>query len=413
VPSLQVGRYETDMQSITRGGLCLLLALVSGALRLAAAKTATIQGTITDETGKPIRGATIAASRGDELVARFSTDDGKYDITLEDGTYDLTVQAYGNTSKDEKKDIVQKNETNFTLTPRFNLSQLSSAEIQQLLPAGQETRLLASECIRCHGFSNPARAGSMSASGWEQFLSRMTDGRHWNNPYSTGEVIGLPPPPDYKERLPVLSTMLEKYFGPDSPYFGSDSARPTIDEIKHVPLTEDVLRATVHEFKIPTEDVGADSILTDDSGNAWFRETQESGNKIGKFDPAARKFTEYPLPIPDARPNSVVMGKDGLVWIPLTARKIRATLASLDPRTGEVITYDFPGNNDRPHTTSIDQDGNIWMSGTGLLTFDVKTHQFKQYKLPIPSGTGSSDNTWQGWHNLPGERLLSTKLFST
>jgi hypothetical protein len=56
---------------------------------------------MTDETGKPIRGAMIAASRGDELVARFSEDDGKYDITLEDGTYDLTVVWFTETMKDK------------------------------------------------------------------------------------------------------------------------------------------------------------------------------------------------------------------------------------------------------------------------------------------------------------------------
>ena len=56
--------------------------------------------------------------------------------------------------------------------------------------------------------------------------------------------------------------------------------------------------------------------------------------------------------------------------------------------------------------TAIDPDGNIWMSGTGLLKFDVQTHQFKQYKLPIPTGTEYSENTWQGWHNLPGKPHL-------
>lgn len=395
------------MQSITQRALSVFLSFVCAAMRLAASNTATIHGIVTDTAGKPIRGAMITASKGDELVARFSQADGRYEITLLTGTYDLNVKAYGYASKNQTQDATQGGETNFSLTPRFNLTQLTSAEVEQLLPDNQETRLLASECIRCHGLTYPARRAGMSTSEWAGFLPMMTESRHWDNPYSGGEFKGTGSDvTDYRDRLSALSKALGTYFGPGSPFFGPDSERPTIDQIKHLRLSDDVLGATIHEYKIPTRDVGAHSIMTDDSGNAWFSEIQERGNKIGKFDWQTKDFTEYPLPIPESRPHTGVIGKDGTIWMPLTARKIHATLASLDPRTGNITTYDFPGNNTRPHTTAIDPDGNIWMSGTGLLKFDVKTHQFKQYKLPIPTGTEYPENTWQGWHNLPGKPHL-------
>ena len=33
----------------------------------------------------------------------------------------------------------------------------------------------------------------------------------------------------------------------------------------------------------------------------------------------------------------------------------------------------------------------------------MNTHEFKEYKLPIPKGTEYSQNTWQAWDNLPGK----------
>jgi streptogramin lyase len=395
------------MKPITRRGLHVFLVVVCAGMRLAAANTATIHGMVTDNTGKPIRGAMITASKGDELVARFSRADGRYEITLPSGTYNLNVKAYGFDPKSLMQDAAHTGETNFSLTPRFNLSQLTSAEVEQLLPDNREIRLIASECIRCHALTYPARRAGMSASDWAYFLPRMTDSRHWDNPYSGGEFKGSGSDvTDYKGRLSALSNALEKYFGPSSTTFGPAAAPLTIDKVHHLSVSDDVLNATIHEYNIPTRDVGAHSIMTDDAGNAWFSEIQERGNKIGKFDWQTKKFTEYQLPIPSSRPHTGVIDKDGIVWMPLTARNIPARLVSLDPKTGTITPYAFPGNPTRPHTTALDQDGNVWMSGTGLVEFDVKTKKFKEYKLPIPTGTEYSDNTWQGWHNLPAKPPL-------
>jgi virginiamycin B lyase len=293
------------------------------------------------------------------------------------------------------------------LTPNFRIDQLSGAEVEQLLPDNKQTRLIESECIRCHALTNPAKSAGMTASAWQLFLPRMTLKRHWDNPYSGGKFMGSgTPPTDYDDRLSDLSEGLEKYFGPNSLYFSPNSEPPKLDQIKHPPLTEAALKATVHEFDIPTRDVGAHSIMTDSEGNAWFSEIQESGNKIGEFIWRTQTFKEYPLPLPDLRPHTGVIGKDGLVWYPLTAHGIHEKLISLDPRTGKMVMYDFPGNPTIPHTTTLDHDGNIWMSGTGLLKFDVKTHKFAQYQLPIPTGTDYSENVWQSWHNLPGKPAL-------
>jgi DNA-binding beta-propeller fold protein YncE len=386
-------RTEIEMQPIIRRATPAFLALVFVVVRLGAAPTATVQGIITDKSGKPIRAAMITASKGDERVTRFSQADGKYEIKVQPGTYDLESRAYGYSVKRLTKDVSQPDGTSFSLNRSFTITQLTSAEVEQLLPDNQDTRLIASECLRCHGFTYPARGGGMSASTWEKFLSRMTDARHWDNPYSGEEFEGYGfDLTDYKDRLSALSKALEKYFGPASPFFGSDADLPTMEQIKLLPPSNDVLRTTFHEFDLPNRDVGVHGIAIDDSGNAWFSEIQQNGNKIGKSDWQTKKYTEYPLPIPHSRPHSGVIGKDGLVWVPLTASKINSAIRKFDQRGETFSIYKPPTPFAMPYGLTADnRTGSIWYTdpnGNFISRFDPKTGKFDEF--PIPSVQPSS-----------------------
>jgi streptogramin lyase len=332
----------------------------------------------------------ISAAQGTKLIARFSQADGKYSISLPAGSYDVKVEAYGFGSKRITKDSSQPGDVNFALTPTFGVAQLTSAEVEELLPNTDQARLLEIECIRCHALTYPARRAGMTAAEWSSFIPTMTRGRYFDDPAFSGD------------RLAALSAALEKYFGPDSPYFGPDATLKP-GQVKHAATTDAVLKATMHEFRVPTRDPFAHSITTDAQGNGWFSELSEHGNKIAKFNWETEEFTEYPLPWPHSGPHTGAFDKNGTLWMTLTGATIPAKLASLNPETGEIKTYDFPGNKARTHTLGIDNDGNVWMSGTTLLEFDVKSQQFKEYKLPIPKGTEYSKDTWQAWHNVPGK----------
>jgi virginiamycin B lyase len=355
-----------------------------------AATLTTIKGTVTDNTGKAIRGAMISANQGTKLIARFSQADGRYSITVPAGSYDVKADAYGFGSKRITKDSTQTDDTNFSLAPAFSVAQLTSAEVEELLPNTDQARLLEIECIRCHALTYPARRAGMTATEWSGFIPTMTRGRYFDDPAFSGD------------RLAALSAALEKYFGPDSQYFGPD-ATLSQNAVRHTTPTDAVLKATMHEFRVPTRDPFAHSITTDAQGNGWFSELSEHGNKIAKFNWETEEFTEYPLPWPHSGPHTGAFDKNGTLWMTLTGATIPAKLASLNPETGEIKTYDFPGNKARTHTLGIDNDGNVWMSGTTLLEFDVKSQQFKEYKLPIPKGTDYSKDTWQAWHNVPGK----------
>ena len=380
-------------------------------LGLVAVRTfaADIHGVVTDNARKPIRVAMISASKGIKLVARFSQADGRYEITLPSGTYDVAVKAYGYESKSLKTDAGRAVNTDFTMTPKFAVSQLSGAELEALLPDTPESRLLKVECVRCHSFTHVARRAGLTAAQWTSYLPHMTAPRQWGNPYAEGEFEGTTDTADRPDRVVALGVALEKYFGPKSPYFGPGGKPLTASDVKHVPLRDAVLSSTIYEYRVPTMNIGAHSIMADAQGNVWFSELQGSGNKVTAFNLASETFTEYPMPFPGSRPHTGVFGKDGIIWMPLSGAH-NPPLASLDPKTGTTKTYSFPGF--RAHTSAVDADGNIWITGSNFLKFDVKSLQFKEYKLPIPSGTEYNRNTQQGWHNLPGKPPQEVKRFT-
>jgi len=72
------------------------------------ASGAGIHGVVTDNAGKPVRGAMVKATLGGKTVTRFTQADGRYEIALPAGSYDLTVEAYGfNSKRQSNKDASQ------------------------------------------------------------------------------------------------------------------------------------------------------------------------------------------------------------------------------------------------------------------------------------------------------------------
>src|SRR5229473_1192913 len=103
------------MTKMMRRLLWPFLAMLLVSTGLTAADTG-FHGTITDEFGKPVRGAMVKAVSGYKTVARFSQADGKYDLALPPGNYSLSVDAFGFAGKRMAKDSSTSGETNFSLT---------------------------------------------------------------------------------------------------------------------------------------------------------------------------------------------------------------------------------------------------------------------------------------------------------
>jgi len=361
------------------------------------AATSVIHGTITDSSGKPLRGATISAKSGIKSITRFSQSDGKYEISVVAGTYDVTADVYGFAGKKVSVDTSKAGETNFSLAAaNLSLGRLTGSELESLLPDTRETRLLRSHCIECHSLPTVIHNRGKSAAEWKEFLPQMTHGAT-DEPFENA---------DPKE-LDALSAALEKDFGADSPYFNLDADGSQLKaHVKHVEPSDDALRATIIEYDVPTKISRPHSIEIDQRTNvAWFGEESYYGNKATRFDMQAEKFKEYPLLTEKARPHTGAVASDGRYWVALAHSNDPAKLASVDPETGEVKEYYWPEKKGpAAHTLTLDHSGNVWFSGGtsgDLWSFDAKKQQFASHAYAVPAAYPKG--TMQDWGEIPGE----------
>ncbi|MBS2031253.1 MAG: hypothetical protein JST54_25365 [Deltaproteobacteria bacterium] len=80
---------------------------------------------------------------------------------------------------------------------------------------------------------------------------------------------------------------------------------------------------TLTTYPIPTPASGPDSITVGPDGAAWFLETYQNANQVGRVDPTSGAITEYPLPAvmgdsggrdAGVNPGHLVTASDGLMY---------------------------------------------------------------------------------------------------
>lgn len=364
---------------------CLFLATAAFA-----APDAAIHGVVTDETGKPIRGAAVKAVAGYKEITRFSQKDGLYEITLPAGKYTVSAEAFGFAPNTQSANSPRTADLNFRLSSKIDVTRFSSAELESLLPDNQETRLIKANCLGCHSFATVLLMRGSRANIWKAFLPTMTRGRMSNPQFTPAQ-------------LTAISAALEKYFGPDAPYFGPNAAPPALDQVKHAEISDAALGATIREYTPPSTVAMSHSIMVDANDVAWFSEYDYQSNAIGRFDLKTEEFQEYRVPFPKSNPHTGVVGKDGRIWMSLAGGG-SAQLASVDPETGTVKTYSFGGDDHNTHTISMDAAGNIWTSGAASGVFNVKTEKFRAYKLPLPGAL--PPDTLGAWGTVGSEPIV-------
>ena len=387
------------MKSIVLKMFWLAQVVLLAAVCVSAADTQ-IHGVVTDNTGKPVRGAMVKASTKDKSVARFTQADGRYEITVPAGSYDVSVDAFGFGGKRLTKDTTQSGDLNFSLTPRMDVARLSDAELEQLVPEDVQGKLIKGTCIDCHGFSHLLLRRGYTAAEWSAFLPEMTHGRR------TQPVYG-------PEKLAALSAALEKYFGPNSPYFGPDADPPTPQQLKHPAISDAVLKATIREFTPPAgmESFVHSVTLTDgESGRpskftidphtesmVWFTQAglkwgAAGSSKIARFDPVTETFKEYETNV--HQNHTGVIDSQGRYWVAAANPGLdQAKLVMLDTKSGQIKSYKYPGKQQGAHSAVLDQAGNVWLSinappeggPSEVWFFDTEKEQFKTYKIPTPA----------------------------
>lgn len=153
---------------------------------------------------------------------------------------------------------------------------------------------------------------------------------------------------------------------------------------KTMPRPKDAAtKVIITEWDIPTASTATHDSAMSPDGTLYF--TDESAQYLGAFDIKTKTFKEYRPPVlPDVPKGiipgtrDVVVGKDGIVWMPTRNEKGDSVLLRFDPKTEK---YEWvPGAN--AQFISLGPDGKIW---AGFTRVDPATRK--------PDGTFNPSST--------------------
>jgi len=330
-----------------------------------------ISGVVTDDAGKPLRGAPVTARLENMSVSRYTDASGKYQITgLKPGSYKISATAYGYGSKTVDKEIsTSAADVAFSLKPNWNPTQISTAEYISAFGDDKDVRNVEGTCQTCHNFSWIMRRRGMTADEWKEFIPRM------------GTVFFIPELSP--EKLTDISASLEKVFGPDS-------STPTKEQVHHVNISDEALHATFRYYTPPTR-MFPHSVSIGADGKVWFTSFDYVSNRIDSFDPVKEQFQEFESPTPRSVPHNPWVTRNGQIWFSeLRGRK----LSTVDPETGKITEYPVP-EKAGIHTLREDSRGNILTSGN-VTKFDPHTQKFTVLGTPstYDVAVDAHDNVW-------------------
>ena len=109
----------------------------------------------------------------------------------------------------------------------------------------------------------------------------------------------------------------------------------------------------VEIYPVPTLDSEPQRLRFDAKGRLWFGEYV---GKIGMFEPASEKFTEYDLPFRGSA-YSIHVDPDGDVWVGSFERD---SMIRFDPDTKQMLEYPLPGTGAIVRDIWPDDEGRMW-----------------------------------------------------
>ncbi|MGK0298658.1 MAG: virginiamycin B lyase [Gammaproteobacteria bacterium] len=357
-------------------GVILTLSLINSTSLVLAAGDAFISGVVTDSGGKPVRGVTVKANLGSKTVSKYTNNAGHYRIEgLDPALHNVTVDGKGYALVNKEVDPSQNSELNFTLTSHMDVSRLVSAEMRFLIPETSDAIQVYDRCSNCHGLETALRSAGMPAAGWEAFLPGMTLRRSGTSQFDDALVAKM---------LPGVDILLghEGLLGP---------MKTELDysKVKFSALTDKALKATIIEWKIPTDEAMAHSVTVDEnSGMVWFSEIDVLSNKIGRFDPITETFAEFPIPVPESHAHTGTVMKDGRFIVAMATEggvdeKLIAATAD-----GELEIYSWPEKPQGARVVVKDptREDILWIvARNDTWSLNTKTKEFRAYPNPRPA----------------------------
>jgi streptogramin lyase len=357
--------------------LALLGILGTLGLAASAADAATITGTVMGPDGTPFRAAFVQARNASmKMTVSVLTDNqGKYLVeNLPAGDYRLSIRAIGYKA-DAKSGVKLTADQNLAQDFALQTGQVRWTDISiyqglQLLPEARGKRVLAENCLGCHGFQSKMAATVRDEDGWRSRVEFMRESMR----ASLADRRGFS-----DQQAEDVVFYLNHVFGENSVLAKSPADLPYYKDTV-LKFSDEALKIVYVDFDMPGPTRFPWTAHPDKDGNFWTPQYGQS-NKFSRFNPTTNEMKEFPVPnVGPALIHSAVPAPDGSVWLAEAGAK---KLGRWDPVTEKVTEYT---DDWRKHTIRVHPDGSVWSTG-GLTRFDPKTEKFTHIN-EVPSAYG-------------------------
>ena len=219
---------------------------------------------------------------------------------------------------------------------------------QSQLPEGDAKEGVQAMCVQCH------QIGRVTG----MHLSRA----EWKNTVEDMVRMGAEVPPDWVD--PIVDYLALNF---------PDKSEPAGSPAHVIDVSMEVVRRPAQAT--PQE------IVADKNGDIWS--TAQGSNRIVSVHRDSMTPREFVLPNVEARPRSVAVGDDNLIWY----ADDRGYIGRLDPATHTVREWAWPGGRESPPGGIAILRGGVWSTeckagACSLVRLDSNTSTFRTWTMP-------------------------------
>jgi len=340
---------------------------------------ATVTGTVKSPDGQPFAGAFVQAQNTKTRITTIAVSDsqGHYRADgLQVGDYRMQVRAVGYRA-DPQTGVHVTDGRNAPLDFALQKSavrwnDLSIYQAGKLLPAATGKNILFRNCFICHGFQTRMASVTRDEDGWRDRVEYMR----------TAMRDALTRFTDQNES--DVASYLTSMFGPESVLPKSPADMPEYKETLRTSAAT-ATNITYVEYDMPGPSRMPFSAAPAKDGSVWIPNFGVA-NKITRLDPDTGAMQDFPVPnVGTASVHSAFPAPDGSVWL---AEQGPDKVGHWDPATQKITEYqdgylpDKDGHVEagEKHTVRLDPEGNVWATGSPLSRFDPETRKFTRFE---------------------------------
>lgn len=381
-----------------------LLALICAAVLFGSiAQSATITGTVKGSDGAPFQGAFVQAQNTKSKITVNVLTDGQGHYRIEQlpaGDYRVQIRAVGySTTPHTGVTLTEDQNTSFDFALQkapVRWNEISYYQGMQFFPPDKGKDLIQASCSTCHEFQSRMASVRRDEDGWKDRIEYMR----------TSMKVRIT-----DDQAGDIAAYLTKLFGPDSVLPKSPEDMPNYKETVRS-FSKDAMNIVYVEYDMPGPSRMPFSATPDKNGYVWIPNFGPA-NKISRLDPKTGMMLDFSAPSTStADIHSSVPAADGSVWL---TEQTTNRLGRWDPVSQKITEYQdqyLPGKDGQltvgsKHTVRIDAKGRAWASGGPLTMFDPETQKYTRFDdfpntydvKPVKNG--------DVWFTSPGRNSVS------